>query len=946
MPVNYRAIGTAAWLPSSAGATIIASYQALPFPEHWREALLRLCNAGREDKEPYYTVPTRRIEQVMQALLPDIMVLPRLRQKDRRPQTPWLLIPEGGELPTDAIFWPLINAWLGDLRPEGEHRSLLKEVRASLAADPPEWQPLRLELLGCSVSEGGTATPAEHQFPLLTDWVARRILELPPYEYSGGNLTFRGVPRGIRDQGAELVSQPMPFEVKDRTAWFSVVMHITLHTVPFEPLPRIHLHLGIRRWATRPHSDDGQVRIPYGRKTTVLLRPKVPWLPGAPLSERFAVAKLDRRWDHEAGGYVTDWAYGGPTRILQGTSLGEPFPEAHRILAQPERWLTEGMNAAIVYSTTMGWHEISGGLMSNQRSEIVHWAAQAFPAELRPVPALRQTELAPTTPANQPKRPTKADLKLAEEVRATEERRTGVAFAVRCLRGSESEPLLEARLLWQTPEMRDTAIAALASHLGLKGDGGAPAPERYEGTVVLEWQMPELAVRLHCLKLTGGLARDLPIAGGVRKTDTVVAAALRVRRSQTEQFLKEDLSEPAPTIALVELDRRKDFTSADHDPKFALRLGCADAGVLTQFVMVPKKDGRYDSVKNAGHRAAKAWDDALRQLGVRVHPEHTLTKGIPLGMRYAAVWLVRKNKTSNTRWAGHVPVAVLVTPESPGSGLARVQGWDPQADSGAGAWIPYPSMLLRLAQLAEIPTGVAEPRDGNNSSAPRTSWYKDMEEQRRNTEEWLQKLVRTLRGTPTLLLVGAQNARSHWTWIQDGHIQMDRLRTGHAPSRRLDPDLRLMRVRTAADHETAQWWGINPNDGPNGLPSQLWTSPETTRVFWSTTPKASQFKASAVEADKLAPRPLRAGKRKGELTIDTDKPAWNPGLVELAVLGCHEEDGDKPEAIAAVAHQMRQPPDYPDALTLPLPLHLAERAQEYVLPAPSDAEDVASGENG
>ncbi|MFI1048094.1 RNaseH domain-containing protein [Streptomyces griseoruber] len=45
------------------------------------------------------------------------------------------------------------------------------------------------------------------------------------------------------------------------------------------------------------------------------------------------------------------------------------------------------------------------------------------------------------------------------------------------------------------------------------------------------------------------------------------------------------------------------------------------------------------------------------------------------------------------------PVAVLVTPRAPGGGPARVEGWGPDADDGAGAWAPYPAMLLKLTRV-------------------------------------------------------------------------------------------------------------------------------------------------------------------------------------------------------------------------------------------------------
>jgi len=199
-----------------------------------------------------------------------------------------------------------------------------------------------------------------------------------------------------------------------------------------------------------------------------------------------------------------------------------------------------------------------------------------------------------------------------------------------------------------------------------------------------------------------------------------------------------------------------------------------------------------------------------------------------------------------------------------------------------------------------------------------------------------------------VLITLSQNSRAHWPWLQDGRTEIDQIRTGHAPASRLRPNMRLVRVRSTTGRETPQWWGIGSATGVNGLPAGLWTelsdtpgvnqpSPSAARVFYSTTEKAATFKASAVQADKLAGRPIRSGPRKGQLTIDTGVPAWNPGLVEIAVLGCHVDRGDDPHALALAVHQLRQAPDYLDALSLPLPLHLAGRAQEYVLPTLADS---------
>ncbi|MET9512721.1 DUF3962 domain-containing protein [Streptomyces flavidovirens] len=935
MALRYDSVRTASWRPASPDASHIARYRALPFPEQWREALLDLCSAGREKR--WETVPTWRMDQVLQTFAPDLLVRPRPSQYRGEGPDFWLYAPPSPPDPLpDPALQGLLGAWLRDLRPEPEHRSRVAEVRALFQEEPPQWQQdVEVELLKCPTTAGGTAAPDPRQFQLTTDWLARRILSLEPYDFGAGRLRFRAMPRGPQDQGAELVSQALPHEGARGTEWYSVVLNITLHTVPFEPLPRFHFHTHIRRYATRISAKSGRLHLPFGRRTTVVLRPRVPWLTGAPLSDRFAVARL--AWLQ--GGY--DWVGGGPAGMLRNVSLSDPFPDAGALLAAPAEWIQDDMRAAVVYSTAMGSHEVGAGLMSHQRSALTEWAEKALPEELRPTAPLVRTHLSGSTPANPRQDPSDKAKKAEANLRRAEARRKGAAFALSDLRSgvdAGAPPVLEARLLWQTPTMRDTAVAALMAHLDLKGDGGAPdASSVYDtGAVALEWQMPELVVRLRCLKLSRSLGGDLPLPEGTRHSREAVTTALAVRRTQTAEFIAADQASPVPTLALVEIDRAKDFSSPAHDPKFALRLGCADANVLTQFMAVPKKTKGYNSEKNAEFRAAKAWDDGLRQLGVRVHPEHSLGQQLPQGLRYLATWMVRKNARSRTRWAGHVPVAVLVTPQPSGEGTARVQGWDEQAR----AWVPYPVMLLQLTRRAEVPRyAVPAPRDtGEPATLP--SWWTDRSQQRRAAEEWLEKVLRSVRGAPTVLLAHGQNMRSHWTWLQDGNVVADKFRGGHAPARRLDPDLRIVRVRSARGRETAQWWGLNPDpNSANGLPAHLWTDPSAAlgeaRVFWSTTPKAQTFKLS-VAADKLAPRV----NTKGKLTIDTGEAAWNPGLVEVAVLGCHPQDGDVPEALALAVHQLRQAPDLPDALSLPLPLHLAGLSQEYVLPTRAE-EDSA-----
>ncbi|MER6446029.1 pPIWI_RE module domain-containing protein [Streptomyces venezuelae] len=957
MPVNYRHVRTTAWLPDRQDISVIGRYRALPFPEEWRDSILELCNAGRDkDSEPWRTAPTRALEQAIQAYAPDVLAMPRpFGSRTEGDSARWLYTDAdlADPLPTE-VLGTLIAHWLRDIRPEPEHRGLLREVRAQLAAYTPQWESVGRELVACGHTDGGTATPAGHQFTLTPDWLARRVLDLGPYPFEGGALRFRAMPRGPRDKGAELVSQPVPYEPggSKGTWWFAIVLNITLHTVPFDPLPRYHLHWSIRRWATRVSGKSGRLHLPYGSRTTVLLRPRVPVLPGVPLSERFAVAQLERYRDRETGTFSERWSHGGPARLLGGVVLGDELPGVDDLLTSPEKWLTDGMRASIVYRTAMGRHEVGPGLMPDQVSRLTEWAEQAVPEGLGAAQPHSRSVLSGNRPVNAPPTNVKPEEKAADEARRTADRRRAAALAVSAYNGpcEDDRPVLELQLVWQTAELRETTISALVELLGLP----AAAPETDEAThrdaragspVVLEWVTAELAVRLNCFRPVHRRADDctvsftdgLELPEGPRRPEAVVSAALHSRQAEIADWLtgvkgRAPKASSPPALALVEIDRADDFASTDHDPKFALRLGFADAGYVTQFLAVPKKVKGYNTVDNQHHRARMAWDDGLRQLGARVYPELGIASGLPGGLRHAAVWMVRRNRTSKNRWATDVPVAVLVTPE--GAGLARIQGWDPNADDGAGAWVPYPTMLIRLTRLAEVRPLLPGPR-GEEDVPERRSWHADRAEQRRRAEEWLQRIRTSLRREPTLLLVEAQNARSHWTWLQDGRTEPDRMRDGEADSRRLDPDLRLVRVRTGRGRETPQWWGVHPGGGANGIAAGLWLpaghGPDG-RVFHSANSKPVQFKSSAVEADKLAPRPIRMGKRKGEPTIDTGMVGWTPDFLEIAVLGCHPEAGDAPESFASAVHLLRQPPDYPEALSLPLPLHLAGLGQDYVLP--------------
>src|SRR5712691_9499544 len=264
MAAPYRDISRAAYVMAADATPLSADYRALAFPEHWHRSVLALCNRGRPpEAEPYRTVPTYRMDGVLQSLAPDLIVRGRPRESQQQDSDFWLYLPASAPspFPGDA-FDRLAGAWLRDLRPEPDRYRDVLATLSDLRATSPWWENITLDLLACPTTDGGTAAPLGYQYQLATDAIARRILSLGPYATGAGTLHFRASPRGPRQQGAELISQPLQYVIKGQAWWFSILINISLHTAPFDPRPRLHLHTGVRRWATRTDPKTGQIRLP------------------------------------------------------------------------------------------------------------------------------------------------------------------------------------------------------------------------------------------------------------------------------------------------------------------------------------------------------------------------------------------------------------------------------------------------------------------------------------------------------------------------------------------------------------------------------------------------------------------------------------------------------------------------------------------------------------
>lgn len=891
--MTYDEIQRAAFVPDPAAGLFLETYHTLSFPTTWQEPLLRLYQHGKS--RPVERVPIRRLNATLRAGAPDLVSVASYAPLDG--SRPWLYAEE--RYPP-AVMNAFIHAWLQNLQPKSEAYPLLRETVRELDVASLEWEVVGVDMLEQTASDGGTALPAPHLYRLLPDLLAARIAAQSPYRHCGEELRFFRVAGMAGDDAAELISwPPLEHTDSDSRVWpYSAYLHVSLRTVPFSLVPRVHLSVGIRRWVT------GRVWMPQRRRVSVFLRTDGSLVAGAPTPARFAVAQLEwSRKTREIG-----WAHGGPEGMLARVGAVGSLPLAGVLAKEPETWLPgrDGVTAAVVHHTMMGNHEVKAGLMPSERRGLIEWAAAALEPQFRPIGPLRRTGSPRRKPpmvmearkpvGKDPSEEKLAGIKAANteiDVRNATKRRSLVAAAV----GADG---LDALVLWQTDAVRDRLVAAAEESLGLWEHRVQSGPG------VWSWETPELAVRLEMRQL-GPLGTPLGDGEAPRRGEDW-EDAIRGRRAEVRTYLA-DYAGPA-RLVFVELAGKEKFRKRTTDPKAAIRLGAVDAGLVSQFIK-PRKPGVREDRDDLPHRARAAFGDGIRQLGARIVPGHSAAESIPDDLSQIAFWLVRRQVGENCPNRQFTPIALLIRPRQD-----TIMGRLPDSPE----WVPYPQLLRSL---------VGQVRDDE---------LKSEERQKATTAAFVRRVLYQLRGEPTLVVTHAQNARRCWDWLKNAGLVRDRVRIGGGPAQRLDLYGRGLRIARVADNdrdEAPQWWAPTRDGG--GHSKGLWTCSDADangRVYYSTADKTGTQRI-AMDTHKLTSH-VRA-----DATVRRSRPgvyAANPALLELAMAGL--QDGDDPTAWATYLHQQRFAEDYADGLALPLILHLARLTSEYALPHEDVEEEV------
>jgi hypothetical protein len=905
--VAYDSIRLTAYEPGRAAASFVQQWYGLVFPARWRKLLLEYWKLGKRNPDRREHVPIRHLNDVIRAVAPDLVTV--ARGASVHDSQPWIYARQPFPIP---LLRQMVLAWIRGLHPETEFLAATTEFVEALDFDELCWDPVTVDLLGHQLNAGGTAEPDGRLYQLLPDELARRALELEPYSFEDVHLSFRIAPS---TRGAELISWPPREHLDDDGTWkFSLVISLTVQTVPFGEDFRVHVRTGVRRWCT-----NGPASIPYRRAVSAYLLTSSPWLQGGPNTARFAVSSLCR--GDTPGTY--EWTRGGPEGMLRQLSFAQHFPEPQDLQAAPGGWIDglSGVTAGVVYSTHMGEHGVGAGLMPRDRAPLSDWVARAFEPYLRRVPDHRPSAY-PVVPRNLAKKPTGKTAEEKEQSKAQilrlqqRARREGLARIL------EGEPL-ETEVIWQDSRTRDGLLAQLAEALGLVNADSTDTEPRV-------WRTDELTIHVS-LEQAGAMAAPLSFPGPQPRRKDLHHAISQRRRQAADHFSSSN--RPAAHLTLIEIGHPQDFGPLT-DPKFALRLGCADSGRLTQFINTPSSKRKTATQSSIAHRAQQSWLDGFRQLGLSIVPEPSLD-GLPANLHHIALWLVKRRADGPTGRRRMTPVAVRTGPSG------AISGWD----MDAGEWVPYRHMLLRLARHAEIPG--EEEADTAEESGNARAWAPDLEEQRAITAQFIKTLLYSLRGEQVLLMTHAQNSRNRWPALLNGNLRRDTLQFGASAAQGIglySEGLRHVRIRDHAMDETPQWYAPAQKNADQaaatdhfGIAGGLWLNPhagDDCGTFISTASKASTAKNAAVDASKISPRE----NLKGNTVIDTGQNASNPGIIELTVAGCNPAPeiiatsaGD-PELWAALVHQFRRAPDYRDTLALPLQMHLAKLAEEYVLP--------------
>ena len=735
------------------------------------------------------------------------------------------------DIPSAQPFIAVIKAWA---RSEGGDR-VSDEIIEQIRWEDLDWAEQKLTF-GYGANENGTpdlnsalydALPA-----LLCDELAGKSIEV-----AGRPIRFR---RTFTRRTSSLVSWP-----PEDDGWSYVVTPRLLTLAGCSDL-FLSLRSSIRRWENSPlEGKSGYNRLSASNATSVCVEMPDPWFASPHQSHEHSLVTIPMRLRCAEidGELVCQPAWSNRIEgVLRGAAVDPGLPTAVALSRNPERFLNRELGKiGITVPSGRTNHKVTTGVPLPDRRDIFDGLAAHLQLwGFRRSEPLRRVSL--SAARKSPLRSLKYSEMPGGEI-------------VRSIQQSLRKNRLRFEVLFQTEATRAALLKEIWNRLLMGGDAHEPDSDRAI--------IGGVEVEVVCRPL-GALGSSLPDS---RRGS---------EEGRIEEVRKELQTSDGPIACLVELQDAEYFArQRGRDPKSILRLGLAETGRLSQFIVPPSDESEMD-----GTRVVSAVADLLRQLGAlpgAPFDRMPKTANLPADMQALGVWTCGNN----------MPMLVhLASQEQIDDGMRRLQIMLPVGVRG-GEWYSYPEALLKMSQN-EI-DGVA----------------------RNQVRGVLRNMLRVfadgqkIRDVPILMLCDAVNIRKAWKELNNNSLIFEHREEVPWNIGGLKP--RLARVCDST-YQVPQWF-----DSSLQWRSGLFEA-SGGHTFLSLAEKPVTLKASN-------PR-----KSKREAPFDfhalTD---WK----EIVLAQLH--DADKPDSWAYVVHRLRDMAvHYDESLILPLPLYLAKIAEEYI----------------
>jgi hypothetical protein len=855
----------------SVESKLIYQCKVLAFPQKWKGFIDDLGREPEWKNKKKYPPSGSSLKKLLLALLPELTVVDFNLDSSR-----WAY--STNAIDVNAVH-RIVSVWIEKTFSECIPKATIQHKLEQIKADDLQWENASFNLAETICNEFGTAGPKHSEgyalLPdLLGDALTRSHKTLP---YGSYHLNFYRSPivgRNGIGSGLELFSWlPLEYRTKRHShPWFySPLLTLTLQTIPFQSFPVMHVDVGLRRWVSIPGAN-----LDYDDHNLYLL-PRLASEEMRVSSRRFQTASIKRRKDitKPAGeGYYWDWADSLPSLFAEYFPES-PLPDPHEVLRDPAIFINgdHKLQVAIPYHNRM-WHDhvVGTGSQPRERKQLADSIAEILYEEFGLITTGTLQRVKDRGKEVRNRKSIFHESVFEKDGRQKTDRLKANAhgiFAQRRLATASSvrlPPRIEVRYI--SGEVRDALLKAMS-------DVFDQPTTNLPGC--WSWETEEITIGTSIYPL-GDLANKL---------DDKSSQAFWRRVEDIKRT--NQASRQKPDGMLIEIPGKGEF-KGELDPKDALRVAQAQDGVLTQFINPQPEDGLEI-------RAEKAVLDLLRQLGVVDGLPEITPQAFPLEVDCAAFWILKTDDRSRE----FLPMMVYLPLKNP-----RVLA----IAHGLRDFVPYSQFLSWLTQRRS-PSG----KSITDSTAPKWLNWQDRSQIGGIIKDWL--MNRLPQHQDLLLMTHAQNSRSYWNWLTNNGLTCDSIyfEPGISTDASEFPNLRVVRVRESNEGETPQVFAISSKDKKK--------MSYTTGVF-----RLSDRTLYSIPEKPASRRNQKPDKPK---SLNPEMQGWNPTLLEMVFPVLQGSDNGDPTRWALLTHKLRRAAfHFAHDLALPLPLHLSQKADEYV----------------